>query len=161
MGPNSVSECESRLHAGVLMFDRAASLVIAIVFHQLFEGLSLGIRIAGLPSKHSEGTLSEPLALPRRAHPSPHRWLQTPLGTHAQTASRSHLRHHDPPRHRPWARHARRRLIHRTCVSPSLPRSPSLIGARRRYEDTYATPDDLMAAIDRYINLCKYVYVNF
>ncbi|KAI0631534.1 Zinc/iron permease [Trametes polyzona] len=30
------------------------SLVIAIVFHQLFEGLSLGIRIAGLPSKHSE-----------------------------------------------------------------------------------------------------------
>ncbi|KAI0821721.1 Zinc/iron permease [Trametes gibbosa] len=31
-----------------------ASLVIAIGFHQLFEGLSLGIRIAGLPSKHSE-----------------------------------------------------------------------------------------------------------
>ncbi|KAH9895843.1 Zinc/iron permease [Cubamyces lactineus] len=30
------------------------SLVIAIVFHQLFEGLSLGIRIAGLPSKRSE-----------------------------------------------------------------------------------------------------------
>ncbi|KAI0711005.1 Zinc/iron permease [Earliella scabrosa] len=30
------------------------SLVIAIVFHQLFEGLSLGIRIAGLPSSHSE-----------------------------------------------------------------------------------------------------------
>ncbi|KAI0665590.1 ZIP zinc transporter-domain-containing protein [Trametes maxima] len=30
------------------------SLVVAIVFHQLFEGLSLGIRIAGLPSKHSE-----------------------------------------------------------------------------------------------------------
>ncbi|KAH9847089.1 Zinc/iron permease [Lenzites betulinus] len=30
------------------------SLVIAIGFHQLFEGLSLGIRIAGLPSKHSE-----------------------------------------------------------------------------------------------------------
>ncbi|KAI9058947.1 Zinc/iron permease [Trametes sanguinea] len=31
------------------------SLVVAIVFHQLFEGLSLGIRIAGLPSKRSEG----------------------------------------------------------------------------------------------------------
>ncbi|KAI0660291.1 Zinc/iron permease [Cubamyces menziesii] len=30
------------------------SLVVAIVFHQLFEGLSLGIRIAGLPSKRSE-----------------------------------------------------------------------------------------------------------
>ncbi|KAI0755838.1 Zinc/iron permease [Fomes fomentarius] len=30
------------------------SLVIAIVFHQLFEGLSLGIRIAGLPSSSSE-----------------------------------------------------------------------------------------------------------
>lgn len=30
------------------------SLVIAIVFHQLFEGLSLGIRIAGLPSSHHE-----------------------------------------------------------------------------------------------------------
>ncbi|KAI0739449.1 Zinc/iron permease [Daedaleopsis nitida] len=30
------------------------SLVIAIVFHQLFEGLSLGIRIAGLPSSDSE-----------------------------------------------------------------------------------------------------------
>ena len=27
-----------------------ASLVTAIVFHQLFEGLSLGIRIAGLPA---------------------------------------------------------------------------------------------------------------
>ncbi|KAI0688483.1 Zinc/iron permease, partial [Cerioporus squamosus] len=30
------------------------SLVIAIVFHQLFEGLSLGIRIAGLPTRDSE-----------------------------------------------------------------------------------------------------------
>ncbi|RDX45722.1 Zinc/iron permease [Lentinus brumalis] len=30
------------------------SLVIAIVFHQLFEGLSLGIRIAGLPTSDSE-----------------------------------------------------------------------------------------------------------
>lgn len=53
------------------MSDGAASLVIAIVFHQLFEGLSLGIRIAGLPSKHSEGTLYRPLALSRRSHPSP------------------------------------------------------------------------------------------
>ncbi len=47
------------------MSNGAASLVIAIVFHQLFEGLSLGIRIAGLPSKHSEGTLPGPLALSR------------------------------------------------------------------------------------------------
>jgi len=31
-----------------------ASLVTAIVFHQLFEGLSLGIRIAGLPSSNKE-----------------------------------------------------------------------------------------------------------
>ncbi|RPD58203.1 Zinc/iron permease [Lentinus tigrinus ALCF2SS1-7] len=30
------------------------SLVIAIFFHQLFEGLSLGIRIAGLPTRDSE-----------------------------------------------------------------------------------------------------------
>ena len=30
---------------------RVASLVTAILFHQLFEGLSLGIRIAGLPSE--------------------------------------------------------------------------------------------------------------
>ena len=29
--------------------------MIAIVFHQLFEGLSLGIRIAGLPDKHHSG----------------------------------------------------------------------------------------------------------
>ena len=28
----------------------AASLLVAIIFHQLFEGLSLGIRIASLPS---------------------------------------------------------------------------------------------------------------
>jgi zinc transporter 1/2/3 len=31
-----------------------ASLVTAIVFHQLFEGLSLGIRIAGLPPSKKE-----------------------------------------------------------------------------------------------------------
>ncbi|TFK94503.1 Zinc/iron permease [Polyporus arcularius HHB13444] len=30
------------------------SLVVAIVFHQLFEGLSLGIRIAGLPTNDSD-----------------------------------------------------------------------------------------------------------
>ena len=40
----------------VLTVCLAASLVIAIVFHQLFEGLSLGIRIAGLPSSHHERT---------------------------------------------------------------------------------------------------------
>ncbi|KAF9240830.1 hypothetical protein BU15DRAFT_87415 [Melanogaster broomeanus] len=28
------------------------SLLIAVIFHQLFEGLSLGIRIASLPSSH-------------------------------------------------------------------------------------------------------------
>ena len=29
-----------------------ATLLTAILFHQLFEGLSLGIRIAGRPDKH-------------------------------------------------------------------------------------------------------------
>lgn len=109
------------------MSDRTASLVIAIVFHQLFEGLSLGIRIAGLPSKHSEGTLPGPLALPRHTHPFLLRRLQTPIGTHAQTAPRRHLRHHDPPRHRHRARRARRRLLHRTCVFPPPPTLPSYL----------------------------------
>lgn len=35
-----------------------ASLTTAIIFHQLFEGLSLGIRIAALPpAKHSNSQL--------------------------------------------------------------------------------------------------------
>lgn len=33
-----------------------ASLLVAIIFHQLFEGLSLGIRIASLPSSDDGGT---------------------------------------------------------------------------------------------------------
>ena len=33
-----------------------ATLVTAILFHQLFEGLSLGVRIAGLPSSHDAGS---------------------------------------------------------------------------------------------------------
>jgi solute carrier family 39 (zinc transporter), member 1/2/3 len=33
---------------------RLASLVTAIVFHQLFEGLSLGIRISSLPTSKNE-----------------------------------------------------------------------------------------------------------
>lgn len=48
-----------------------ASLVIAIVFHQLFEGLSLGIRIAGLPSSDSERTSPASAARVRTyLHPS-------------------------------------------------------------------------------------------
>lgn len=34
--------------------DRAATLLIAVIFHQLFEGLSLGIRIASLPSSQEQ-----------------------------------------------------------------------------------------------------------
>ncbi|PSS37898.1 hypothetical protein PHLCEN_2v259 [Hermanssonia centrifuga] len=34
------------------------TLVTAILFHQLFEGLSLGIRIAGLPSESKSGAIS-------------------------------------------------------------------------------------------------------
>lgn len=33
----------------VLTGKRTASLVIAILFHQLFEGLSLGVRISSIP----------------------------------------------------------------------------------------------------------------
>ena len=40
------------LRAHRALSPHTASLVPAIVFHPLFEGLSLGIRIAGLPDKH-------------------------------------------------------------------------------------------------------------
>ena len=40
----------------VVAFHCSASLLTAIIFHQLFEGLSLGIRIAALPSSTPEGT---------------------------------------------------------------------------------------------------------
>src|ERR1700748_3501702 len=31
----------------------SASLLIAVLFHQLFEGISLGVRISSLPNTHS------------------------------------------------------------------------------------------------------------
>ena len=49
----SPSRCARMLTAAPCIY--TASLVAAIVFHQLFEGLSLGIRIAGLPDKHHGG----------------------------------------------------------------------------------------------------------
>ena len=52
------------MHLCVLIDCLAASLVIAIVFHQLFEGLSLGIRIAGLPSSHHERTYASIFLVP-------------------------------------------------------------------------------------------------
>lgn len=39
-------------------FSLPASLTTAILFHQLFEGLSLGIRIASLPPKHIDSHLT-------------------------------------------------------------------------------------------------------
>ncbi|OBZ73145.1 Zinc transporter 5 [Grifola frondosa] len=42
------------MHTLTRIWTWSASLVAAIIFHQLFEGLSLGIRIAGLPSSSSQ-----------------------------------------------------------------------------------------------------------
>lgn len=90
-----------------------ASLVIAIVFHQLFEGLSLGIRIAGLPASDSERTSPLPLHI-KCARPDlmtpplpPHRRLSPLPRPHTQTAPRHHLRDHDAARDRPRAAHTR------------------------------------------------------
>jgi zinc transporter 1/2/3 len=39
-----------------VLISAPASLLVAVCFHQLFEGLSLGIRIAGLPvASHAHG----------------------------------------------------------------------------------------------------------
>jgi zinc transporter 1/2/3 len=54
--PTSVSAHPLRRTRPALIV-ASASLLVAVCFHQLFEGLSLGIRIAGLPvASHAHGT---------------------------------------------------------------------------------------------------------
>ncbi|KAG5635977.1 hypothetical protein H0H81_009481 [Sphagnurus paluster] len=68
----------------------AAPLVTAIIFHQLFEGLSLGIRIAGLP----------PAPTFPSSVPSP----ELPLPVHSPPASYS-KQNEDESDRRGWATH--------------------------------------------------------
>ncbi|KAI6040137.1 Zinc/iron permease [Pisolithus marmoratus] len=65
-----------------------ASLLIAVIFHQLFEGLSLGIRIASLPSSSPPPSTAAPISpasTPGESSPS----SDAPLDTECEVDGRS------------------------------------------------------------------------
>ncbi|GLB42662.1 putative ZIP Zinc transporter [Lyophyllum shimeji] len=93
------------------------SLVTAIIFHQLFEGLSLGIRIAALPPPHHPPTSSQSTPAPSRSRSrSPTPIPQTPRSTSSHSSSSSSSRSHQSQSE---SQHHRRHPHHRHHGPPS------------------------------------------